>query len=309
MLEIHLMRDEDAVALARRVARRQRDLAAKQPLLSANVDVEALAASLRSVRDGVFVATRGTQVVGHLRATVLHAADFGTAAWVNPDGLSYDDTLALEALFSAAADRELKEHVSRWFVWTDTDAAPDWLELGFSLMHRRGLLALESLKSPSVAPQGLSIRRGTIDDLDVALELDGELSRFQSRGPSYALDLDDSSQRDDWLETLEDPDATLWLAERSGEVIAQCVTFPHPELIAIAPGTVHLSAVTVRESHRGSGVGTALVDHALAAACAGGFHIAATNWRVTNTSAGRFWTNYGFTATHVRLRRELRELA
>jgi hypothetical protein len=36
-----------------------------------------------------------------------------------------------------------------------------------------------------------------------------------------------------------------------------------------------------------------------------GFEYASTNWRVTNHRAARYWRDYGFATTYVRLHRHL----
>jgi ribosomal protein S18 acetylase RimI-like enzyme len=89
--------------------------------------------------------------------------------------------------------------------------------------------------------------------------------------------------------------------------VAQCITFPLPTRRGSFDATLHVSAVAVRETHRGRGVGTALVDLALDRARQKGFEYAETNWRVTNRPAARFWTDYGFEPTYVRLHRTVGE--
>ena len=53
------------------------------------------------------------------------------------------------------------------------------------------------------------------------------------------------------------------------------------------------------------GVGTAMVDAALANARAAGFAYVETNWRVTNRRARNFWLDFGFEPTYVRLHRTI----
>jgi ribosomal protein S18 acetylase RimI-like enzyme len=48
-----------------------------------------------------------------------------------------------------------------------------------------------------------------------------------------------------------------------------------------------------------------MVDAALNDARDRGFLYAATNWRVTNRRAARFWTTYGFEPTYERLHRTI----
>ena len=95
------------------------------------------------------------------------------------------------------------------------------------------------------------------------------------------------------------------LAEFEGRPVGQCITFPLPARRGSFADTLHLSAVAVREAHRGRGVATALVDEALEKARRHGFRYVETNWRVTNRAAARYWTRSGFHPTYVRLRRSV----
>ena len=63
-------------------------------------------------------------------------------------------------------------------------------------------------------------------------------------------------------------------------------------------------AVTLPEA-RGSGIGVALTDAAFAWARAEGYRTMATDWRVTNLLASRFWPRRGFRTTFVRLYRHI----
>jgi len=104
-------------------------------------------------------------------------------------------------------------------------------------------------------------------------------------------------------ETLDEPDVRYFLAEFEGRPVAQCITFPLPARRGSFADTLHLSAVAVRESHRGRGVATALTGGALDRARRRGFRFVETNWRVTNRAAARYWTGRGYHPTFVRLHR------
>jgi ribosomal protein S18 acetylase RimI-like enzyme len=139
----------------------------------------------------------------------------------------------------------------------------------------------------------------------VALALDDHLHEAQEAGPSYALNLSTTSQRDEWIETLEDPETLHIIMEFEGQPIAQCASFPVPERTGSFPRSIHLSAVTVREEYRRLGVARSMVDHLLDLARLNGYAYAETNWRVTNRRAARYWETYGFTPTYLRLHRHV----
>jgi ribosomal protein S18 acetylase RimI-like enzyme len=147
------------------------------------------------------------------------------------------------------------------------------------------------------------LRRGTIDDLELAVQLDDELDRAQSEGPSFAIGLSTASQLNDWTETLGDPETNHFIVDYQGAGVAQCVTFALPTLRSSFDKTIHLSAVVVRAEHRGRGVASAMIDAAFNDAVHEGFLYGETIWRVTNRQATRFWKNFGFETTYVRLHR------
>ena len=294
---------EAVVAL---VVARQRALAVAQPLISPHVDAEFLASALLSAASDVLVALQARQVVGHLRGTTLENEVFGKSVWINPEGLTYDTTDILATLYSELGARWLANDATRHFVWVPTnevDREP-WLELGFSFMHQRGTLALSKV-TPLSLPNGYTIRRGSLDDLDAAIELDLIIQRAQEQGPSFSLNFPNSQQRNEWTETLEDPDVTHLFVESNGLPIAQCATFALPQRLGSFPETVHLSAVSVRDDHQRRGIARAMVSFALHHARSQGFIYGETNWRVTNRYAAHYWTNFGFTPTYTRLQRRV----
>lgn len=290
-------------AVVARIAAQQRAVAAAHPLIAGDVDTATTRTSFLA-GSPCAVAVRGDAVVGHLRGAVLESQAWGRSAWIGPGDVSFDDADVLDALYVARADDWIASGVRRHYVWVpDGDEGP-WLALGFAYMHVRGVRALAD-DDPPALPSGYELRRGSLDDLDTALALDEELRLFQEAGPSYALGLADTGQREEWAETLEDPDTDYVLVTHDGEPVAQASTFPLPTRLGTFPQTVHLSAVTVREAHRGRGVGRALVGELLTSAARHGARYCETNWRVTNRVAARHWERAGFTRTYVRLHRAI----
>ena len=288
-----------------RVLEQQRRVADRHPLINGIVDSAILAEQLSSPAADVRIALRGDEVVGHLRGTTLDSSSFGRSVWISPEGVSFDNEEVLEHLYVAQCDRWLADGADRQYVWTPLDdGVVAWLHLGFSFMHQRGAMVVASAP-PRPLPVGYTIRRGDIDDLATALSLDDHLHDAQEAGPSYALGLDTSTQRDEWIETLEDPDVTYVVVEHEGVAVAQCATFEVPERLGSFPRSIHLSAVTVHEDHRNRGIAGAMVDDVLGRARESGATYAETNWRVTTRRAARYWISYGFKPTYVRLHRHV----
>ena len=287
-------------AVVQRVVAHQRAVNERQPLINGAVDAWSVKEMLLDQRDDVAVALRDDVVVGHLRGTVLLADPDGPSVWVSPDSMSYDDSATLDALYAFQATNWLDRGAVRQFVWSPIDETAPWINLGFAYVHQRGVLALDGVVASSL-PTGYVTRRGTRDDLEVALVLDAVMDDEQRSSPSFLLTLGDA--RGEWIETLEDPDTVYLIVERDGDAVGQCVWFPLDQRVGSFQRTVHLSAVTVLSEHRRLGVARAMIDEALLIARAAQFAYAETNWRVSNRRAARYWDSYGFTSTYTRLHR------
>jgi len=293
------------MVVARVVARLGED-ARRQPLLNPLVDPEGFAEALRSAMGQTWVAIVDGRLVGHLYGARLESPEYGRGAWIGPDGVSFDSPDVLAELYSTAGAAWIEDGALEHYAWVFDDLADvgPWYELGFARMHQRGVLALAAPRRHQL-PRGYSLRRGGRPDLAIAVDLDHVLDQAQQRGPSFALFVDHSSRAEELAETLEDNEVHYYVVEHDGQGIAQCLTFPLEARRGSFDHSVHLSAVAVRPEHQGQGVATALVDHALNDALAAGFRYVETNWRVTNQRAARFWRNYGFSPTYVRLHRAI----
>jgi len=277
-----------------------------QPLVNPSISTELLSESLRDATHLTWVADHDGAIVGHLYGAILESGTYGHGVWIGPDGASFDNTDILSDLYSAAGAAWIEHGALEHYVWTIDDIASTqpWYEMGFARMHMRGVMRLES-RIDHELPAGYCLRRGTAQDLEIAVALDDELDNVQRVGPSFSIGVDHTSKHDDLLETLEDPEVHHYIVEFEGHAIAQCITFPLPPRRGSFERTLHLSAVTVDAEHRQFGVGTAMVDAALRDARHGGFEYVETNWRVTNRRARNFWLDYGFEPTYVRLHRTI----
>ena len=300
------LRTHDVDAVVERIAHRLADDATRNSLVNPLVDRRALADALEAATSSTWIQERGGVVVGHLYGALLENETYGDGVWIGPDGVSFDSPGVLGDLYAAAGqewiDTGAREHYA--WVFDDPSCTGPWYDLGFARMHLRGVMALEGARGSSW-PNGYSLRLGSIDDLDTCVELVEEIDRAQEAGPSFALDLANISQRDDLYDTLLDPDVRLYLVEREGRAIGQCITFPLAPQRGSFDATLHLSGVVVLPAHQGRGVASALLGAALSDAREMGFEFVETNWRVTNRRAHRYWTGRGFQPTYVRLHRTI----
>jgi ribosomal protein S18 acetylase RimI-like enzyme len=297
-------RDLDEV-VARVRARLVND-ARRNRLLSPTFSETNFAEALQSAIDQIWVVEKDGEVVGHLYGALIDSPEYGHGAWIGPDGVSFDSDDVLADLYAEAGSNWIKNGALEHYAWVfdqAKDTAP-WYELGFARMHVRGVLALDGQRRPSFAP-GYQLRRGRIDDLPLAIELDRVLDDAQREGPSFSLFLDHASRPEELLEALEDDEVHHYVVECAGQGVAQCLTFPLEARRGSFDKTLHVSAVTVRPEHEHRGVAQALIDHALNDALEAGFTHVETNWRVTNHRAAKFWLRYGFRPTYVRLHRTI----
>lgn len=266
---------------------------------------EILAGALRAATNSTWVNVDGDRIVGHLYGALLSNDAYGDGVWIGPDGASFDTVDDLADLYSVAAQEWIDRNALEHYVWVldQPSITTAWYELGFSRMHMRGVLALQESRSAHLR-EPYRIRRGSLEDFDLSASLLAELDRAQMRGPSFSLQVG-TAPDDDLDETLSDPEVHLYVADYSGVGVGQCITYPLPPRRGSFDATLHLSAVVVLADHRHRGVATALVNTALNDALHAGFDFVETNWRVTNRVAARYWQNYGFQPTYVRLHRTI----
>ena len=286
------------------VARDQRIASQLNPLIDAAVDRDELADSYRHRRAPTWIAHDGTRLVGHLTATTLRRPSGRVSAWVSPDAVSYDDVATLGSLYALAGARWLADGVDDHEVWAydRPETREPWFELGFAQRFRRGSLALSSRAAPTWPPSYAS-RRGTLDDLELAVHFNGLLDDEEVGGPSFARP--EPLDRTELVETLEDPDTDYVVVEHHGTPVAQALAFPLLPVRGAHDKTLHLSAVVVEPSHRGRGIATAMLDELALRARRQGFEYGDVTWRTANLAAASFWRNYGVTPTYVRLQRRI----
>jgi ribosomal protein S18 acetylase RimI-like enzyme len=182
------------------------------------------------------------------------------------------------------------------------EALDPWYRLGFAQMHA---YAARPSGAEPFELEGVTLRRGGVDDLETALRIDRLIYDAQAEPPSYSSHVpDEDEQRQTWLETLEADDVTYVVAERDGVPVGHVTLYQDPEDEA----ALHLASTAVAPEARGTGVGRLLTSFALAHAAERGYPRLRTNWRVTNLAASRYWPARGFELTHLRLVRRLPDL-
>lgn len=96
-----------------------------------------------------------------------------------------------------------------------------------------------------------------------------------------------------------DPNQYLAVAEVGGELVGTLQLTYLPGLSHRGAWRAQIEAVRVARSHRGGGLGTALVRWAVDTAREHGCHLVQLSSNASRTDAHRFYTRLGFTASHV----------
>jgi len=303
MPHVRSMQEVDVAAVVARVKTQLARASRDEPFINDAFDEVDFDAALRAQRAHAWVALRGEQVVGHLYGAVLDDAR-GRSAWIGPDGVSFDDLEVLAALYAQAGRSWFDAGAHEHWVWVpdQVDTFLAWSELGFAKEHRRGVRALFH-HTPLALPEGVTLRRGGAEDLDVANELDAALDEAQREGPNFFFA--DALPGEGLTETLSDPEVSLRLLTLGSEVVGQCLTYPLASRRGSFDDVVHLSGVVIREEWRERGWGHAMVDHVLEELRLEGARYVEVHWRVANHGADRFWRSLHFRPTFTRLRRVL----
>jgi ribosomal protein S18 acetylase RimI-like enzyme len=138
------------------------------------------------------------------------------------------------------------------------------------------------------------------EDLDVAVELNLETTRFDSRfGVVTARPSSEERLREHVASLLERPEPCGWVAERGGEVVGflYCDLPGHSDWIAgrtsVRP-VAYVGLLGVREDVRGAGVGAALADHAHGVLDRAGVGVTLLHHALPNPLSTPFWYSHGY---------------
>jgi ribosomal protein S18 acetylase RimI-like enzyme len=318
-VRIRSFEPDDVEAAAGLLAQRHRRDRSAEALLSRRYEdpqvcAELIVSALNRETDGA-VAVEGDRIVGYLLAIKGDDVLRGRHVW---SGLVHH-AVALDA------DPELVRHLYAHLAthWVDdarfhhyavvpsADLAP-WLALAFAheQVHavRETTGPVTSADPRRVAEPPLSLRRAEPADLDSVLPVARLIAGANVASPVFAY-IDDAFYDDirpGTLELLEDPGVYYWIAESAGEVVGLAAMRPIPAdegTLLKPPAAVELIVAATHPRLRGTGVGVALLERALAAAAAGGLDVCVTDWRAANLTASVFWPRRGFRPFAYRLHR------
>ncbi len=252
------------------------------------------------------VALRNGAVVGYLVGRVRDDPHWGTHAWVDLAGHAAKDPEVVRDLYAAAAAGWAEEgarlHLAR--VPALAALADPWFRLGFGHMQVHGIRRSGS-EPDRPAPSGVTIRPGSRDDLAAARPLWTLIWEHQRLSPTFTGFVlpPEAEIAADWEDTLAEPKAAYFVAERDGRIVGHALLYPHEPDLASPAGSIYLAVAATLPEARGLGVGVALTDRVLSWASEAGYEIVVTDWRQTNLLASHFWPRRGFRETFYRLHR------
>ena len=242
---------------------------------------------------------------GHLYGATFDDPLHGRQTWSGPDGYSFDSEDALDDLYEVA-ERAWRDEGSRaHLVWALAGHGTQaWIDRGYSLVSVRASLALTHHYDFKWPPRH-RVRRGSPDDLEVALAFDELIDLAQGTDPSSLSDAQRAASRGDLVELLDDPDCHYYLLEIDDAPVAQCVSFALPSLRGNFADTVYIGSLAVDPSHQRKGLATSLVHCILNEAITHQFGHAEVRWHIDNEPATALWSSLAFRPTYVQLRRTL----
>jgi GNAT superfamily N-acetyltransferase len=293
--------DGAVVLLAERHARHR----ASEPLLPDGVDLREEISREREDGGGVAAVEDGA-VVGYLLGR-RREDQIGPHIWSNVAGHAVREAELVRDLYAAAAARWVEAGLSRHFVFVPAlrDLVDPWFRLCF------GASAALAMRETAPAPAGESdvvIREGEPADAEAAARL--ELAMVESMLPSPSFSRHEPPslevEVEEWAVVWTEPDRhKLFVAERDGRVVGHVLLWRRPPDLRVPVDGIDLAGASTEAALRGSGIGVALTNHAIAWAHEQGYPTMTTDWRTTNLLASRFWPRRGFRETFLRLYRSI----
>lgn len=291
--------DADLEPAAALLAERHAQHRAVEPLLPAEPDFRAAVGELWRQPHASGAVSESGFLIGAPREDPV----WGPNVWVELPGHAMREPEALRALYALAAQRWVdEEHTRHYAIAPAYDRAliDAWFRLGFGQQHAVGL---RSVPADAAWPDG--VRPARPEDVDTLIALAPLLADHQALAPVFGpgrTGWDEAELRRKIAEDVAAADVLV--AERDGAIVG-CVYLDAREPDLHRPRCAFLAWAATRPEARGSGVGSSLADASLAWARSRGFDVIATDWRVTNLLASRFWPARGFRTTFLRLYRHI----
>jgi GNAT superfamily N-acetyltransferase len=300
LYQVIALTEGDLQDAARLVCERYRHLREGEPLLPDRyAEVETILPLLQDLwnASGVGVAAiRHGQLAGFLTGWQMTSfrgkRSTYSPEWANGAFLG-DSARIYQAMYSQLATRWLAEGYIAHYISlfpNDVDALKAWHWLGFGMLAADALRGLEPIETPET---GLQIRRAGLEDIEAVMELHGALRDYSLSSPIFLLtEKRDRSYFEAWL---QDPAKVVWLASREGDPVAMMRLGPaDDDVCAIVQDekTTSIYAAYTQDGHRGTGIGTELLNRALQWAREQNYGRCAVSFEPMNPLGERFWLKH-----------------
>jgi GNAT superfamily N-acetyltransferase len=313
-LEIRAFSEEHLDDAARLLGERHARHREAEPLLPEHVDFRAEIEALLAAGAVGAVGVRDRRVVAYLLGTRLDKEAWGPNVWVELAAHAAEQAEDIRDLYGFAAGPWVEEGRTRHYALvpaTDAPLVDAWFRLGFGHQQAQAIRAVPP-ETEVRAPEGFEIRKPTAADVEALIEVDLALPRHQRLSPVFSERPMPSADeiREEWASILAGSDEEVFVAYRDGRPVACWGVAPaevsrHHRGLSRPERACYLAFASTLPESRGSGIGVALTDAALAWASEQRYAVMVTDWRVPNLLASRFWPRRGFRETFLRLYRHI----
>ncbi len=308
-----------AAAAAALVTAGTRRLRAAVPVLPASWTDDAVVARLiRALAErgnGMALLVDG-ELAGFQAATLIdghggrwaYTPDVGHSAPGARDGGSLDVDRIVDRCYAALAERWVREACVEHVVTVLADDAATlaaFARLGFA-PHVVDLVRDLSPVDGAVIPAGFEVRRAYPADAPAILDLHGGLVRHLRASPVF-LRIPNAPALELQRRRLADQATATFVAVSDGGAVAFLRIGPSADDVSTIvrdPGTASITSAFTLPGHRGSGIGSALMDAAVGWAREAGYVRCAVDHEAANGEASRFWARHA-TPVAVSLARRL----
>jgi ribosomal protein S18 acetylase RimI-like enzyme len=186
------------------------------------------------------------------------------------------------------ADKTIAHYISLFP--NDVDALRAWHWMGFGMISVDAIRGLDPI--PGCDPN-VHIRRAEIQDLERVMELREALRQYIKASPTFLPT--EPRERSHYEEWLQNPEKVIWLAYWDGEPVSFMQLGPADDdvcTIIYDEKTTSIYSAFTKETVRGKGIATALLDHALKSAQASGYERCAVSFEPMNLIGTRFWLKH-----------------
>jgi ribosomal protein S18 acetylase RimI-like enzyme len=307
-IEVQPLEDEHLAGAAALLAERHARHRAAEPLLP---DVRDFRAEVeREWRAdgaaGVFASTGG-RPAAYLVARPL---PMGGLTWMVTGVAGHavrDDAEVIRDVYAAAGASWFASghaHHAAYVPASDRELVDRWFRLSFGAS---GVVSLREVTPEPPYDAGVTIRRGTDDDVEEAARLEEAMSDAMIPAPSFSgLGEQPLEERiEEWRGTWSDDQFVHFVAERDARVVGHILLYRRPPDLRVPENSIDLAQASTAPELRGTGIGRALTAHVLRWAHEAGIPVMTTDWRMTNLWASRFWPRRGFREVFLRVYRSI----